>query len=87
MQARKPYELDEALVASVSFEMNLDQHVIIRLHYSFLDLLSGLGGFLKAVGYTGTIGAALMHLKNIDDFLVPKLYKIASDEKDDDQSV
>ena len=87
MQSRKPYELDETLVAVVTFEMNLDQHVIIRLHYSFLDLLSGLGGFLKAVGYTGAIGASLMHLKNVDDFLVPRLYNFSSDEKEEDQSV
>lgn len=87
MQPRLPYEIDDTVVSIVTFEMNLDQNVIVRLHYSFLDLLSGLGGFLKGVGYAGAIGASLMHLKNIDDFLVPRLYKVSDDEKDEDQSV
>ena len=44
----------ESGIMSVSFEMDLDQYAIERSHFTFLDLLSNIGGlesiFISVMG-------------------------------------
>ena len=64
--------------------MNLDQNVVQRINYSILDLFADVGGMMRALTVFIEAGVIILSLKNIDDFLVTKLYSLPSGSKASD---
>lgn len=58
--------------------MDFDQKVIKRLNYSILDLFADVGGMMRALTVFIELGVIVLGLKNIDDFLVTKLFYFPS---------
>ena len=79
---KQPYEFDEFIQMSISVEMNLDQKVIARAGYTFVDYLSDIGGFqgllISGVGYL----LAAWNYNQFDNHMVTRLYKMEKEGVD-----
>ena len=79
----KPYEKDYNAQMDITIEMNLDQEVIARTGYTFLDYLSDIGGIMGILfsGVAYLMGA--WNFNNFDNYMVTRLYKL--EKKDEDK--
>ena len=69
-------------VAGIGFQMNLDQTVVSRSVYTFLDVLSDVGGLESIIiSFIATI-LSILNYNNFDSHLVSHLFKPrGSDER------
>ena len=78
----KPYEHDLYTQVDITVEMNLDQKVIARAGYTFLDLLSDIGGMqgvlMSGMAYLLTI----WNYNYFDNYMVTRLYKMEKEDAD-----
>lgn len=75
------YNEEDDVFQNVSFEMNLDLKVIARSTFSFLELLSVIGGFQASI--MGIIGITLGLLdgNHLEQFMIRSLYKTKEQDK------
>ena len=71
----RPEERYEALIASFSFGVDLDQTVVQRMGYTFLDVLSDIGGIQSIVASTLVIFLTILNYNNLDNHLIARFYK------------
>ena len=71
----RPYESDNQVHVSVSVEMDLNRHRIVRWNYTLLDWLAVLGGLKEAL--TILFGAIFFvcQVNVFENFLVSQLFK------------
>ena len=58
--------------------MNLDQLVIARDGYTFLDFVSDIGGMQGMLISGCAFVLAIYNYRHLDDFLVSKLYRLST---------
>ena len=59
----------------MTFEMNLDLKIVARSGYTFLDLLSDVGG-IESILITGTsFFLVIVNHNYLDSYMVSRLYK------------
>ena len=60
----------------VTFELDLDRKFIIRKCYSFLDLLSDMGGMIGILmGFFSSV-VGCFNFNNFDNYMVSRLFKV-----------
>ena len=64
---------------SISFELDLDQQVIVRKTYGILDLMSDLGGMIGILLSGFTIVVSIINYHNFDNYMASLLYKVRRD--------
>ena len=65
----------DGVISAASFEMSLDMRHIERIGYTFLDLLSDIGGIQGILVSFFSVLVGLLNNTFFDDYLVSKLYK------------
>ena len=79
---KQSYEKDDHTQLSINVEMNLDQKVISRAGYTFVDFLSDIGGLqgllISGVGYI----IAVWNYNQFDNHMVTRLYKMEKEGVD-----
>ena len=76
----RPYEKDPDLLTAVIIEANLDQIFIEREGYTFLDLLSDVGG-LSGIGiWMLEIIVKILNYDYMSSYMTSKLYKLKKQE-------
>ena len=71
----KPYENDMNVQISVTVEMSLEQSVVARTGYTFLDVLSDVGGIQSILMTSFSIWMGAWNYKNFDNYMASKLFK------------
>ena len=72
----RPYEKDFYTQADIYIEVNFDQRVVERDVYTFLDLLSDIGG-LQGILISGiSLALAFWNFNQFDNFMVSRLFKL-----------
>ena len=78
----KPYEKDEIVQMDITIEMNLNQLVIARDIYTFLDFLSDIGGIQGMLISGVALFMAFWNYNMLENYMVSKLYKLKPSHKD-----
>ena len=60
----------------ITVEMNLDQLVVVREGYTFLDLLSDIGGLQGILFSSVGFFIAFCNYNMLDNYMVTKLYRL-----------
>ena len=71
-----PYEHSDNVWLSITFEMSLDLITYEREVYTFLLLLSDIGGLAGALVTLLSLFMTLWNFKTFDNYLVSKLFRI-----------
>ena len=71
-----PYEHSDNVWLSITFEMSLDLITYEREVYTFLLLLSDIGGLAGALMTLLALFMTLWNFKTFDNYLVSKLFRI-----------
>jgi len=71
-----PYEFSDNVWLSITFEMSLDVVEYEREVYTFLMMLSDIGGLAGALVTLLSLFMALWNFKAFDNYLVSKLYRV-----------
>lgn len=69
------YERKEKVHNSVVIKLDLDRKIIVRNHYTVLDLLSNLGGLAVAVFIIVSISYIILQMNVFDNMMVHKLFR------------
>ena len=81
-QPVKPYEKDYDVQVDFTVEMNLDQVVIARTRYTWLDWMADIGGMqgllMSGIAYLLTI----WNFNHFDNYMVTRLYKMEKADAD-----
>lgn len=78
----QPYEKENQFVQmDITIEMNLDLTVIERKGYTFLDLLSDIGGVQSILLSSFSILVGIWNYNYIDDYMASKLFNIGQRSK------
>ena len=72
----KSYEKDYDVQLDITIEMNLDQLVIARDGYTFLDFVSDIGGMQGMLISGCAFVLTIYNYGHLDNFLVSKLYRL-----------
>ena len=75
-----PYEFSDNVWLSITFEMSLDLIEYEREVYTFLMMLSDIGGLAGALVTLLSLFMALWNFKAFDNYLVSKLYRVRREE-------
>ena len=76
MQPIKTYEKDYYTYMDFTIEMNLDQKVIARTGYTYLDFFSDIGGLQAMMISMIMYFMALWNYNYFDNHMVTRLYKL-----------
>ena len=60
----------------ITFELDLDRKLIIRKSYSFLDLLSEVGGMIGILSLFFSSVVSCFNYNNFDNYMVSRLFKV-----------
>ena len=71
----RPEERYENMILSFSFGVDLDQTVVQRMGYTFLDVLSDIGGIQSIIASTIVILLTILNHNNLDNHLIARFYK------------
>ena len=71
-----PYEFNDNVWLSITFEMSLDLITYEREVYTFLMLLSDIGGLAGALITLMSLFMTLWNFKAFDNYLVSKLFRV-----------
>ena len=75
--SNQPYEGGEDFVVmDITIEMNLDQGILARTGYTFLDVLSDVGGIQSLVASAITFWLGAWNYKHFDNFMAAALFKV-----------
>ena len=77
-----PYEKDDIVQMDITFEMNLNQLVIARDIYTFLDFLSDIGGTQGMLISGVALFMAFWNYNMLENYMVGKLYKLKPSRQD-----
>ena len=64
----------------ITIEMNLDQGILARKGYTFLDVLSDVGGIQSIVASAITLWLSAWNYKHFDNFMASALFKIKMEQ-------
>ena len=79
--ANQPYEGgDDDVVMDITIEMNLDQGILARTGYTFLDVLSDVGGIQSIIASAISFWLAAWNYKHFDNFMAAALFKIKMEQ-------
>ena len=70
----RPYEFDDRVHFSISFEMNLNLDTAEREVYHFLDWIGDLGGLLDGVNAICLVCVVFFTYKTYDNYMASKLF-------------
>ena len=82
----RPYEFDDGIQFSVSFEMSLDTVVHERHQLTYLDLLAEMGGFSGIVFMVLNALQQIWNFNNLENFMVTRLFKLKLPEDEIDRT-
>ena len=71
-----PYEKDRNVQMSVTIEMSLELLVVARTGYTFLDVLSDVGGIQSLLMTTTTLWIGVWNYRHFDNYRASKLFKV-----------
>ena len=71
-----PYEFDDNVWLSITFEMSLDVIEYEREVYTFLMMMSDIGGLAGALFTLLSLLMALWNFNAFDNYMVSKLYRV-----------
>ena len=71
----RPFEYDEKSVMAFSYEHYYDRQVIRRSNYTFLGVLSDVGGLSSVIASVFTTLLAIINYNNLNGYMVNKLFK------------
>ena len=70
----------------ITVELDLDRKFIIRKCYSFLDLLSEVGGIIGILTVFFSSVVSCFNYNNFDNFMVSRLFKVKKIDAKNNQS-
>ena len=70
----------------LTFELDLNRKLIIRKSYSFLDLLSEVGGMIGILSLFFSSVVSCFNYNNFDNYMVSRLFKVKKIESKTNQS-
>ena len=70
----------------ITVELNLDRKFIIRKSYSFLDLLSEVGGIIGILMVFFSPVVSCFNYNNFDNYMVSRLFKVKKIDAKNNQS-
>ena len=73
---KRSYEKDSNVQMDITFELNLDRKFIMRKCYSFLDLLSEVGGMIGILMVFFSSVVSCFNYNNFDNYMVSRLFKV-----------
>ena len=85
-QPKRSYEKDSVVQMDITIELDLDRQFIIRKCYSFLDLLSEVGGMIGILMAILTSVVSCFNYNNFDNYMVSRLFKIKKPDSMSNQS-
>ena len=71
-----PYEKDDIVQMDITVEMNLNQKVVARDVYTFLDFLSDIGGIEGMLISGVALFMTFWNFNMLENYMVSKLYKL-----------
>ena len=69
-----PYEKDRNVQMTITIEMSLELLVVARTGYTFLDVMSDVGGILSILMTSLAIWIGVWNYKHFDNYLASKLF-------------
>ena len=82
----RPYEQEDSVHISVTFEFNLDKTYIDRQAYSILDWLGDIGGITEAFFFIGAAFLGVVEYGKLDQMLIQDLYRAKTQAKDEEKA-
>ena len=79
-----PYEKDFNIQMAITIEFSMKQLVIARTGYTFLDMLSDVGGIQSLLMSGFAVWLNIWNHKNFDNYLASKLFKVKKIGKSND---
>ena len=76
----REYEYESFNLIDISIEMNLDQIHLKRQIYSFLDVLSDIGGISQVFTASALLIISIFNYKNFETFMASKLFKVIRED-------
>ena len=67
---KRPYEFDNSIHLSITFEMELDLKVIDRQVYNFLDWVGDIGGLGEGLFFMSTTVLSIIHFGALDNQII-----------------
>ena len=72
----RTYEKGYDVQMDITVEMNLNMKSVARTRYTFLDLLSDVGGIQGLLFTLGSLILGILNYNNFDNYLASRLFKI-----------
>ena len=72
----RPYEKDVNVQMDISVEINLDLEVLARSGYTFIDVLSDIGGIQSILISVIVIFLTFWNYKHFDSYMTSQMYKL-----------
>ena len=66
----------QEVMQMVSFEMNMDMDSVVRLSYTFIDMMSDIGGIQSIIFTTFALFLSVLNHNYFDSYMAQKLYKL-----------
>ena len=71
----RPYERDPLSVIRISIEHTKDKAVIERVNYTFLDVLSDVGGLSSVIAMVFASILSISNYNSLNEHMINKLYR------------
>lgn len=80
-QGTRPYEFDNQVHISVTFEVDLDLTVIDRSVYNVLDWIGDIGGLGEGCFFISTTFLSVIHFGALDNMIISELFRVPAQSK------
>ena len=80
---KRPYEFDNEVHISITFEMDLDLHVIRRQVYNILDWIGDVGGLGEGCFFISITLLGVIHFGALDNMIISELFRVSKAREED----
>ena len=79
--AKRPFEFDNQVHISITFEVDLDLTVIDRQVYNVLDWIGDIGGLGEGCFFISTMLLSVIHFGALDNMIISELFRVEEPSK------
>ena len=85
-QTKRPYEFDNPVHISITFERELNLKAIDRQVYNLLDLIGDIGGLGEGLFFMAFTLLGVIHFGSLDNWIIRELFRVSKTRKNDENS-
>ena len=74
---KRPYEFENSVHISITFELDLDLTVIDRQVYNILDWIGDVGGLGEGCFFISITLLGIIHFGGVDNMIITELFRVS----------